>query len=200
MGSELIFPTAEIFKTRKLGLTCRIWWAHSCKVNYVIVSSSQSPRGFFFLYYPQLAWWVAFVPKLTFSLAASEERTLGPSSCPWAVLLYWHPSWTVNSPAVHCQFSFRYSNTTPVLSLMWSYLVFEDDESGIEVMLCSPFKTTRAAEGQRSQTRTGGQRGQGKKRRELNSSNFSCWVFLCVMTIWGSWGYFEALVSVLLCP
>lgn len=122
----------------------------------------------------------------------------------WAILLplscsaLLAPPWCC--PAVHCQYNFRYSNTTPVLSLMWSCLIFEDNGSGIEVMLCSPFKTTGTAEGQRSQTRTGAQRGQEKQRRELNSSNFSCWVFLCVMTIWGSWGYLEALVSVLLCP
>lgn len=96
LGSELTFPTAEIFKTRKLGLTCRIRWAHSFKVNCVIVSSSKPPSMrivVLFFFNPHLVWWVAFVPKLVFSPGCfrREETTLGPSSCPWAVLLYWHP-------------------------------------------------------------------------------------------------------------
>lgn len=188
LGSKLAFPTAEIFETGNLGLTCRIWFAHSHEVNSVIVSFSPSPSKRILVFslssFDLVSCFCSPADTLSWLLQKRGEDSwaiLLPLSC--SALLA--PPWCY--PAVHCWYSFRYRNTTPVLSLMWSYLVFEDNESGIEVVLCSPFKT---AEGQRSQTRTGGQRGQEKQRgeRELNSSNFSCRVFLCVMTVWGSWG------------
>lgn len=163
LGSKLEFPTAEIFKTRNLGLTCGIWLAHSLKVNYVIASSSPpwSKRILFFSLSPfgLASCFFSQADILSWLLQKRGEHSwaiLLPLSC--SALLA--PPWCC--PAVHCWYSFRYSNTTPVLSHMWSYLGFEDNESGIEVKLYSPFKTTATAEGQRSQTRTGGQRGQEK--------------------------------------
>lgn len=187
LGSELAFPTVEISKTGNLGLTCRIWFAHFHEVNSVIVSFSPSPSKRILVFFIILIWSgeLLLLPSWYSLLAASEERRL--LGHPPALELFCFSGTPLMLSNCSLLYSFRYSNTTPVLSLMWSYLVFEDNESGIEVVLCSPFKTI---EGQRSQARTGGQRGQEKQRGEgeLNSSNFSCWVFLCVMTVRGSWG------------
>lgn len=169
-------------------------------MNNFVVSSPPAPQvtGYWFFNYPHLVQWVSFVSRLVHSTGYLRrgERTLGPLSC--SALL----ASPLCCPAIYCWYSFRYGNTMPVLSLTWSYLYSKGNESGIAVMLVAPWRLTAAAAGQKSQSRIGGQREQGKQGTEWNSSNFSvsCWVFLCVMSIWGSWGCFEALGSVLLCP
>lgn len=109
------------------------------------------------------------------------------------------PPWCC--PAVHCSYSFRYSNTPPLLSLMCLTCFLRTMSLELQSCFVAHLRQQQQQKG-RGAKATGGQRGQGKQRRGLNSSNFSlsCWVFLCVVTIWGSWGCFEALVSVLLCP
>lgn len=93
-GSELAFPTIEIFQTRSLGFTCRIWLAHSLEVNNFVVSFFFPPSNRILVFslssFGSVSQFCSQAGTLSWLLQKGWLRTLGPSCCPWAVLLYWH--------------------------------------------------------------------------------------------------------------
>lgn len=204
LGSETAFPTVEIFQIRSLGFSCGIWWARSLEVNNFVVSFPTSPPApdirillFIIISFGSVSQFCSQAGTPSWLLQKGWLRTLVPSCCPWAVLLSWHgldccPTVGTVSDMV-----------APLLSSVLCGLTCFLRAMSLELQLCSvaPSRLTATAGGQKSQSRIGGWRGQGKQGRGWHSSKFSvsCWVFLCVMSIWGSWGYLEALSSVLLC-
>lgn len=186
-------PIVGIFQTRSLGFTCRIWLAHSLEVHSPTPQSNRTDIGFFII----LIWFseLLLFPSWYTLLAASEgmrELLVHPGVlelfCFTDIVQLFIAS-TVSDVVL--------SSLLCGLTCFWRAMSLQLQSRSV-----APSRLIATAEGWKGQSRIFGQRGQGKQGREWNSPEFSvfCWVVLCVMRIWGSWGYFEALGSMLLCP